>query len=298
MNDNIFRTSQSPSRYSAFFVAASVTLVVALGKIAGAEEAVVWGIQPASNKIVQVDPETGQVMSGFTPPGGALTVDQLFGGLTIAEQGETLLYQNPVTNPTDLFRIDPSNGSVKSVEFMPAVADNPEFRAGLSFQSGAGINGADAIYAINDGMPAQRQDGYGNPLLVDHTPSMASFAGALGGDDQGRQFIAITEVMDMALSFSIVEFDPVSANTVLNTFPLTAADTAGGLAFDGSHLYYSDQSGQLITLDPNDGTVLNSVLVAGGPLIGLAALRVPEPGSLLLLGILGLMMACQRKGHG
>src|SRR5436190_23937691 len=73
-----------------------------------------WGIQPATNRIVRVDPVTGSVLSGFTPPGGALTPTQQFGGLTIAEGRSTLLYQNPVANPTSLFRINPNTGALLS----------------------------------------------------------------------------------------------------------------------------------------------------------------------------------------
>ncbi len=128
-----------------------------------------WGIQPATNRIVRVDPVTGVILSGFTPPGGALIAGQEFGGLTIAEHGNTLLYQNPVANPTSLFRINPNTGALVSTEFMPA-AGVPEFRAGLSYQSGAGALGQNAVYAINDGSPVQRQDGYGNPVLVEVDP--------------------------------------------------------------------------------------------------------------------------------
>src|SRR4051812_14846250 len=138
-----------------------------------------WGIQPATNRIVRLDPVTGTVLSGFTPPGGALTPAQQFGGLTIAEGRNTLLYQNPVANPTSLFRINPNTGTLLSTEFMPAATSNPEFRAGLSYQTGAGVLGQNAIFAINDGGPVQRQDGYGNLLLVDHTPPGATFAGAI-----------------------------------------------------------------------------------------------------------------------
>src|SRR6186997_3033487 len=69
-----------------------------------------WGIQPATNRIVVVDPVTGNVLSSFAPPGGALVSTQEFGGLTIAEGGNVLLYQNPVANPTSLFRINPNTG--------------------------------------------------------------------------------------------------------------------------------------------------------------------------------------------
>ena len=114
----------------------SLTAVVFLASISisapGPCFARVWGIQPATNQIVVVDPVTGSVSSGFTPPGGALTPTQEYGGLTIAEGGNVLLYQNPVANPTSLFRINPNTGALLSTEFMPAASSDPRFRAGLS----------------------------------------------------------------------------------------------------------------------------------------------------------------------
>jgi len=233
----------------------------------------VWGIQPATNQIVVVDPVTGNVLSGFAPPGGALVPTQEFGGLTIAERGRVLLYQNPVANPTSLFRINPNTGSLISTEFMPA-ASNPEFRAGLSYQTGAGALGQNAVFAINDGSPVQRQDGYGNAVLVNHTPAGATFAGALGGDDTGRLFLATSNPSGL-----ITEFNPFVPNSIIASHPVpTGIGTVGGLAFDGVSLYLSDLNRHLYTLNPNTGAVIRSVLVQGGPLIGLGA-YVPEPAT-------------------
>jgi hypothetical protein len=247
----------------------------------------VWGIQPAINQIVRVDPATGAVSAGFTPPGGALVPGQLFGGLTMAEQGTVLLYQNPETNPTDLYRLNPITGGLLSTHFMPA-AGNPDFRAGLSFQSGAGALGVDAIYAVNNGSPVQRQNGYDSPVLVNHTVGSVLYAGALGGDDNGRQFVAVIG--------GIQEFDPVVPNNPLNTLPLPAgAGDVGGLAFDGTWLYLSNIAGRLFTIDPDTGAVVNNVLVQGGPLIGLAARRIPEPNTMLLTAVGGLLLLCRMR---
>jgi hypothetical protein len=244
----------------------------------------VWGIQPATNSIVVVDPVTGSVSSGFTPPGGALTPTQQFGGLTIAEHGGVLLYQNPVANPTSLFRIHPDTGALLSTEFMPAANDIPDFRAGLSYQSGAGTLGQNSVYAINDGAPVQRQDGYGNAVLIDHTPAAATFAGALGGDDTGRLFLASDT--------TIIEFNPFVANQVIRSYPQPAGvGIAGGLAFDGVSLYLSDLNGRLYTMNPDTGVVIRSVLVQGGSLIGLGA-YVPEPGAIALVALGLCLTSC------
>jgi hypothetical protein len=242
-----------------------------------------WGIQPATNRIVRVDPVTGNVLSGFTPPGGALTSAQQFGGLTIAEGRNTLLYQNPVANPTSLFRINPNTGALLSTEFMPAASSAPEFRAGLSYQTGAGVLGQNAVFAINDGGPVQRQDGYGNPLLVDHTPPGATFAGAMGGDDTGRLFVAINN--------GITEFSPFSANVIIRSYSAPAGvGVVAGLAFDGVSLYLSDLNSRLYTMNPDTGAVVRSVIVQNGSLIGLGA-RVPEPTTVSLIAFSAWLMA-------
>lgn len=253
----------------------SVGLVVACSSMPRQSVGQLWGIQPATNRIVRVDPVSGNVLSGFTPPGGLLQPTQQFGGLSIAEHGNTLIYQNPVANPTSLFRINPDTGALLSTEFMPATAP-PEFRAGLSYQSGAGLGGLNAIYAINDGSPVQRQDGYSNSTLVNHTPSGATFAGALGGDDTGRAFLAF--------GTGIIEFDPFNVNVTIRNLPAPIGAAVGGLAFDGQFLYLSDLNGRLFTLNPNTGAVLRNVVVSTGPLIGLAA-RIPEPGTAITCAI-------------
>jgi len=236
-----------------------------------------WGILRTTNQIVRVNPVTGDVFAGFTTPGGAVTPTQEFGGLTIAEGGAVMLYQNPVTNPTSLYRINPDNGALLSTEFMPT-ATNPQHRAGLSFESGAGVGGLNVIFAVNNGSPVQRQDGYGDVTLSDHTGPGATFAGALGGDDNGRQFLA-------GGGASIWEFSASSPNVLINTLPAPQTQSPYvGLAFDGERIYLSALSGQLWTIDPNTGAVLNSVLVNEGGLIGLAARGVPEPSVLALAG--------------
>jgi hypothetical protein len=251
-----------------------------------------WGILPARNQIVRVDPTTGVVFNGFTPPGGVLMPTQQFGGLTIAEHGAVLLYQNPEANPTDLFRINPDTGALIATSFMPPVAGNPEFRAGLSFESGAGVGGADAIFAINDGGPVQRQDDYGDLTMSNHSPQGALFAGALGGDDNGRHFVATIQ--------NIREFSPTTPNLTLGTIPMPPLPLFQGpvlgLAFDGERIYLSDSGRRVFTIDPDNGAVLHSVVVNDGILIGLAARFVPEPGAawLMVAGSTAGLWGCRR----
>ncbi|MCA9121143.1 MAG: pre-peptidase C-terminal domain-containing protein [Planctomycetaceae bacterium] len=222
---------------------------------------VVWAIQPGTGSILKIDPSTGGVFDSFPAP-DALNSAHRLNGLSIAEDGNTLLYVNSGVNGNNLYRLDPDSGSVLSVEFL-STDGSPFNRGGLSFESGA----TDSIFAIDDGSPVDRQAGFGGPV-TDWTPSGVGFPGALGGDDNGRLFVF--------LGGQIREFSTTIANVELNAFSLPpGANSAYGLAFDGVNLYLSEVGGGLYTLDPDTGAVLNQVNVAGGFLSGLAADIVP-----------------------
>ena len=121
------------------FIVAATGLASLHDHSASSCRAVVGNPAGDGTEIVRVDPTTGAILSAFTPPGRALMPTQMFGGLTIAEHGAVLLYQNPVAHPTSLFRINPDTGALLTTEFMPAATGTTEFRAGLSFESGAGV---------------------------------------------------------------------------------------------------------------------------------------------------------------
>jgi len=230
------------------------------------ERPVVWGIQPNTGSILKIDPRTGAIIGSFPAP-DALTAAHRVNGLSIAEDGDTLLYVNGGVNGNNLYRLDPDDGTVLSVEFLPT-SGSPLNRGGLSFES----EGPDAIFAIDDGGPVDRQAGFGG-AITDWTPSGVNFPGALGGDDNGRLFV-------FRLG-QIQEFSTAVANTQLNAFSLPpGANSADGLAFDGVNLYVSDAGGFLYTLDPDTGALLNQVTVAGGNLTGLGADIVGGGGTL------------------
>jgi hypothetical protein len=228
----------------------------------------VWGIQPATGQIVRIDPVTGNVVDFFAAP-NALLPSHTFGGLTIAEEGHSLLYVNPHSGPSNIYRLDPDTGAVLSVEFMPPTAI-PEFRAGLSFESGT----SDFIFAVDDGSGIDRQTGFGGPLAK-HTPSGVTFSGALGGDDNGRMFVV--------MNGQIAEFNPFIPNVQLGALPLPpSVSEVSGLAFDGANIYLSTPDGRLFTISQLTGSVISQVLVAGGGLTGLAARGGQIPAQELL----------------
>ena len=228
----------------------------------GEEVPLVWATQPSTGDILKIDPLTGNIVGSFPAP-DALSPNQRFNGLTIAEDGDTLLYVNGQTNGNNLYRLDPDDGTVLSVEFLPS-GFNPLFRGGLSFESDT----TDSIFAIDDGQPVDRQAGFGGPL-TDWTPTGAGSPGALGGDDNDRLF--------MVRFNQIQEFSTTVANTQLNAFPLPLGSLGPtqGLAFDGVNLYSTDATGNLFTLDPDTGAILNQVTIPGGFLTGLGADFVP-----------------------
>ncbi|MEO8164452.1 MAG: choice-of-anchor L domain-containing protein, partial [Betaproteobacteria bacterium] len=219
-----------------------------------ARAATVWGIQPNTQQIVQVDPVTGAIVGQFAAP-DALAPGHTVAGLSIAEGGSTLIYVNGHTNGNILYRLDPTTGAILSAETLPtAGSGSPLFRGGLGYESGT-------IFALDDGQGVERQAGFSGPISV-HNTIFSPIPGAAGGDDQGRQFVSSTG--------TIVEFDPNAAGVTINTIPAPSGQIEG-LAFDGVFLYVSDSAGNLITLDPDTGVELNRTVVGGGHLIGLGA---------------------------
>ncbi|MCH8923500.1 MAG: pre-peptidase C-terminal domain-containing protein, partial [Planctomycetes bacterium] len=221
---------------------------IALGHV-GVGEARLFGIQPVTDQIVQVDPTTGAILASFPAP---VPPDASVAGLSGAEHGATLIYQTSGANSTRLFRLNPADGAVLSEETM-----TPGARGGLSFESDI----TDYIYAIDDGGPVDRQDGFSGLVTPFFSVGNPSFPGALGGDDYGRHFVA--------QGGTIVEFDPFTPDTQLNSIPAPGGSGVSGLAFDGTNLFASYSGGSLYTLDPDTGDVLDVVIVVDGGLIGL-----------------------------
>ena len=258
--------------YNKLFLISALTLVILSGfsPNAFAQTVDLRAIDLNSGQIIRIDPTNGNILGGFGVPSAASTV----AGLTFAEGGTTLLYQSS-SNPLNVFRLNPTNGAILTTENMPAGT-----RGGLSFETGAGVGPSDAIFAIDDGAGTDRQDGYSGAVSQHVSGATAApiFPGALGGDDAGRHFVfAFTSGIPL-----IQEFNPLIPNTIINTF--ASPVFLSGLAYDGINLYASDPAGNLFTLNPNNGNVLNQVQVQGVSLAGLAARQTGESESTLVGG--------------
>ena len=265
-----------------FALVAWVILGAMLVPARDAGAVVLYAVQQGNANLVTVDSTTGVVSNVGLLPAGSNPSDSVQ-GLTGA--GSTLLYTDGNGLP-GVHELDPANAALIQ-SFALAGVNN---RGGLSFDSGA-----NALYTVNDGSPIARQSGLGGAVNLAFAAINPLFPGAIGGDDQGRHFAQGNVI---GAGNAIYEFDPASG-AVLNSLPLPAGQVPTGLAYDGTFLYASAiQSSTLFTLDPNSGAIVSSVSVNGAPLTALAYVSVPEPTTLLLLGLAlaALAGASRRRG--
>lgn len=103
-------------------------------------DSVVWGVRPATGEIIKIDPVTGLVLDAFAAPDGLAPEDTQI-GLSLAQNGSSLLYVNSDVDPTTLYRLDPDTGAVLSTESLSGVVID-----GLGFESLGGtatvVNGS------------------------------------------------------------------------------------------------------------------------------------------------------------
>lgn len=224
----------------------------------------VWGVQPETGEIIQIDPVTGAILNSFAAPGN-LDIDDTNIGLSIAEDGNSLIYINSNDDSSTLYRLDPDTGAILSTEFTEGWNVD-----GLSFQSDQTTDDA-LIFLSHSAVDIHRQEGFGSP--EDFFWAGGASVGGLGGDDTGREF-------GFFIDGFIREYDPFVDTSFISTLPAPAPDIEG-LAFDGTHLFASTASGNLYTLDPDTGAVLNVVSVANGALFGLGAFAEPTPKNVI-----------------
>jgi hypothetical protein len=247
--------------------------VVAVGVGSTADAAIVWGVQPATGQILQINPANGAVLGSFAAPAGLLPGHTQI-GLDLSQGRTALVYFNSQVG-TNLQRLNPSTGALLSTHFGDSFGPD-----GLATASQGGTT---FIYTSHDLSDMHRQTGFGGGQQFFWGPGAP--VGGVGGDDNGRVFSLYTDGL-------IHEINPFVNAGFLSGFAPPAAGIQG-LAFDGTNLYaYSTVTDRLYTLNPNTGAVLNSVLVSGGDLFGLAAspqdVAIPEPATLAVFGALAV----------
>lgn len=92
-------------------------------------DSVVWGVRPETGEIVKMDPASGTVLGSFAAPAG-LAAGHSRIGLSIAQDGASLLYIDADADPATLYRLDPEDGTVLSI----AMISGPPV-VGLGFES-------------------------------------------------------------------------------------------------------------------------------------------------------------------
>lgn len=244
--------------------ATCLTALAALGLAGPASAGVsLYGVQPATDNIVQIDPATGATLRAFAAPGN-LTAGNTQIGLSGAEEGASLIYHNAQANSNAMYRIDPATGSLLSTESI--FTSN-----GLSFQTGPG--GEKYIFIQDGEFDIHRITGFNNSSQAFFWGPFNGSPGpraAAGGDDQGREFSYYTDNM-------IRSFDPFTDGDAINTFAPPSTDVQG-MAYDGATLYVSTTDGKLHGVDPVTGAVRTTVTIQGGALFGLGAIVTP-PGA-------------------
>lgn len=218
-----------------------------------------FGVQPATGEIVEVDPGTGAIVRSFPAPAGISATDTSI-GLSGAENNTALLYTNSHVANTELFRLDPVDGSVLSVE-----AKESWDTDGVGYEHDGT---SDLIFTSHSSADLHQAAGYGSPEVF----SWATGApiGGVAGDGFDRSFALFTDGM-------IHEYNPfIDEDAYISDLTPPAPDIEG-LAFDGTNLFASTASGDLYTLDPDTGSVINVAPVAGGALFALGAIVTSAP---------------------
>ncbi len=244
-----------------------------------AHATVVYGIRPATGSILAIDPTNGSILNSFATP-AAISSTQDFAGLTYANQLGELLYIN-TSSSSNLFRLNPNTGAT-----LGTVNGDAFTTSGLSFQQNAAVN---YVFYGHEQSDLHRQTGLGGATSFFWATGRPT--AGLGGDGYGREFGIFTDGQ-------IHEYNPfVNTPAFLSGFAAPAGSV--GLAFDGINLFVSTISGNLLTLNPNTGAILNRVSVPGGTLVELGArfstTAIPEPATATSLGILFLSLCVLRR---
>ena len=218
----------------------------------------IWGIDPTSadQELVAIDAWTGTQYGAIALPGDPSGDTEL----ALAGDSTQLYYVNGDDDDSTVYVLDPTDGSTLGTLTITGGWD----------VDGLGYYNEGTGYLYTSGCLALDMHRYlatgGGPTFF---WSDAYMPQAVGGDDTGRIFTTHYDGED----YVIVEVDPVNYVPVINTFAAPSQDIVG-MAYDDTYLYVSDTNDMLYILDPDDGTILNS-LDLGYTLYALAISGLP-----------------------
>lgn len=222
----------------------------------------IWGTDPASTdkELVLLDAWTGTEYARLALPGDPSGDTEL----ALAGESAQLYYVNGDDSDATVYRLNPQDGSTLGTVTITGGWD----------VDGIGNYGGGGGYLYTSGCGAEDLHRYsaagGGPTFY---WSNVDDPQAVGGDDTGRIFTTSYN----GTHHRIAEVDPVNGPFVdpLNIFD-SPSQSVVGMAFDGTYLYVSDTNNMLYILDPDDGTVENS-LDLGYTLYALAVTEVIPP---------------------
>jgi hypothetical protein len=243
-------------------------------------QAVVWGVQPSTGRIVLFDPDNGDIYDSFPAPGNLAPTHTAI-GLTMARIGNPsippgapgstweLLYINDddAANDNTIFRLNPLTGAVLGT----TTANDADAPAapfdGLSYQDVGPAPTDEKIFLSHRAADIHRKNGFAGAETTDWET---------GARDRRLGRRRLWARVRLLTDGAIHEYSPTTDDNAFNSTLPAPPGGVQGLAFDSQKLYASTATGSVFSLDPDTGAILNTLPVfPGGPLFGLAAGLIP-----------------------